>query len=87
MTKDEAIKSLNNIIEYWAYRPTEVEAAKMAIEALKNEDTTTARWIRTKIYGSHHELIIQCSACGDQIEELKSASVLKYCPTCGRKMV
>ena len=27
MTREEAIKSLQNIIEYWTYKPTEVEAA------------------------------------------------------------
>ena len=35
MTREEAIKSLQNIIEYWTYKPTEVEAAKMAISALR----------------------------------------------------
>lgn len=35
MTKEEAIKSLKNIVEYWTYKPTEVEAAKMAIAALR----------------------------------------------------
>lgn len=35
MTRDEAIKSLQNIVEYWTYKPTEVEAAKMAIAALR----------------------------------------------------
>lgn len=35
MTRKEAIKSLQNIIEYWTYRPSEVEAAKMAIIVLK----------------------------------------------------
>ena len=36
MTREEAIKSLQNIIEYWTYKPTEVEAAKMAIAALRH---------------------------------------------------
>ena len=35
MTREEAIKSLKNIIEYRTYKPTEVEAAKMAISALR----------------------------------------------------
>lgn len=35
MTREEAIKSLQNIIEYWTYKPTEEEAAKMAISALR----------------------------------------------------
>ena len=35
MTREEAIKSLQNIVEYWTYKPTEVKAAKMAIAALR----------------------------------------------------
>ena len=35
MTNEEATKSFQNIIEYWTYKPTEVEAAKMAISALR----------------------------------------------------
>lgn len=38
MTREEAIKSLQNIVEYWTYKPTEVEAARMAIEALKQPE-------------------------------------------------
>ena len=37
MTLEEAIKSLQNIVEYWTYKPTEVEAAKMAIAALRHQ--------------------------------------------------
>ena len=45
MNKQEAIKSLKNIVEYWTYRPTiveywtyrptEIEAAKLAISTLE----------------------------------------------------
>jgi hypothetical protein len=35
MNNQEAINSLKNIIEYWSCRPTEVEAAKLAITALE----------------------------------------------------
>ena len=35
ITREEVIKSLENIVEYWTYKPTEVEAAKMAIDALR----------------------------------------------------
>lgn len=35
MNNKEAIKSMQNIIEYWTYKPTEIEAAKLAIEAIK----------------------------------------------------
>jgi len=37
MNEQEAIKSLKNIIEYWTVRPTEIEAAKKAIEALEKQ--------------------------------------------------
>ena len=43
MTREEAIKSLKNIVEYWTYKPTEVEAAKMAISALR-----TVSWERVE---------------------------------------
>ena len=35
MTVEEAIKSLENIAEYWCCHPSEQEAAKMAIAALR----------------------------------------------------
>jgi len=37
MSDEEAIKSLNNIVEYWTYKPIEVEATKLAIKALKEK--------------------------------------------------
>ena len=37
MNKQDAIKSLKNIVEYWTYRPTEIEAAKLAISALEKQ--------------------------------------------------
>ena len=52
MTREEAIKSLQNIIEYWTYKPTEVEAAKMAIAALRpvsreQVERMRGEWINT----------------------------------------
>ena len=35
MTTEEAIKSLENIVEYWCCHPLEQETAKMAIAALR----------------------------------------------------
>lgn len=37
MTNQEAINGLKNIIEYWTYRPTEVETANLAIQALEKQ--------------------------------------------------
>lgn len=43
MNNQEAINSLNNIVEYWSCRPTEIEAAKLAISALEAQQAD--RWI------------------------------------------
>lgn len=43
MNNQEAINSLKNIIEYWTCRPTEVEAAKLAISALEAQQAD--RWV------------------------------------------
>lgn len=37
MTIEQAIKSLENIIEYWDCRPTEQKAAELAITALQEQ--------------------------------------------------
>lgn len=59
MTTEEAIKSLENIVEYWSCRPTEQEAAKMAVSALlaqqeadktkhETKQNLTVGWISVK---------------------------------------
>ena len=37
MDEKKAIDCLKNIIEYWTYKPTEVEATKLAIKALEKQ--------------------------------------------------
>lgn len=39
---ERAIESLQNIIEHWTYKPEEVAAAKLAIEALKEKQRREA---------------------------------------------
>ena len=69
MTREEAIKSLQNIIEYWTYKPTEVEAAKMAIAALRPvsreqvEKMWRGEWKRDKWPSGTHRII--CNRCGE----------------------
>ena len=45
MTREEAIKSLQNIVEYWTYKPTEVEAAKMLLPP--SAPSAGSRWRRS----------------------------------------
>lgn len=81
MTREEAIKSLQNIIEYWTYKPTEVEAAKMAIAALRpvsRERVEKAEWI-----WSTGDVYI-CSSCGEKthVDECMGTPIYNFCPFC-----
>ena len=81
MTREEAIKSLQNIIEYWTYKPTEVEAAKMAIAALRpvsREQVEKAEWIWST--GD----VYTCSSCGEKthVDECMGNPIYNFCPFC-----
>lgn len=86
MTREEAIKSLQNIIEYWTYKPTEVEAAKMAIAALRpvsreKVERVRGEWINTN---KEVEQMCKCSKCGYPISYFWSRT--PFCPNCGVPM-
>lgn len=73
MTREEAIKSLQNIVEYWTYKTTEVEAAKMAIAALRPVSREKVEKVWTG-----------CEKCRDQANWpswIEKGFV--YCPKCG----
>lgn len=74
MKPQEAIKSMNNIIEYWTYKPTEVEAAKMAIAALEKQ-------IAKKPVNDGH-----CPECFSDNECPYNEEKVRYCPSCGQKI-
>lgn len=92
MTREEAIKSLQNIIEYWTYKPTEVEAAKMAIAALRPVSREQVEKMRGEWNYSHtteidHFTVVKCSKCGH--EAFAMAIHVKdgnFCPHCGAPM-
>ena len=85
MTREEAIKSLQNIVEYWTYRPTEVEAAKMAISALRPVSREQVekvwrgewRWVGEDRWSDTYE----CSKCGKL-----SMNDHLFCPNCNSAM-
>ncbi|MCU6704267.1 hypothetical protein [Muriventricola aceti] len=99
MTREEAIKSLQNIIEYWTYKPTEVEAAKMAIAALRpvSRERVEKVW-RGKWDVSYDELngftYVTCSKCGDETvldgcfvtTEGEPCGLEDFCSVCGAPM-
>lgn len=81
MTREEAIKSLKNIVEYWTYKPTEVEAAKMAIDALR----PVSREQVEKVWRGCEK----CNGAGEYsryAENLTKILLAKYCPHCGRPL-
>lgn len=95
MTPEEAIKSLQNIVEYWTYKPTEVEAAKMAIAAL--EEIQQYRAIGTvdecreavekqkpkKPHRNYKKFSGLWCKCGWYLGQ-KQCLDIKYCPNCGQ---
>ncbi|MFR8953869.1 MAG: hypothetical protein ACLVH7_07140 [Flavonifractor plautii] len=82
MTREEAIKSLQNIIEYWTYKPTEVEAAKMAIAALRPVSREQVEKMKKEpVEGEYDELYAptyKCPECG--FENIGSGN---FCRNCG----
>jgi len=93
MTREEAIKSLQNIVEYWTYKTTEVEAAKMAIAALRPvsremvEKVWRGEWNYSHTTETDHFAVVKCSKCGH--EAFAIALYVKdenFCPHCGAPM-
>ena len=86
MTREEAIKSLQNIVEYWTYKPTEVEAAKMAIAALRPvsrervEKVWRGEWnnINPAVLKPGVSWVCRCAKCGCP-QDYKH----NFCPNCG----
>lgn len=88
MQIQEAIKSMENIIEYWTYKPTEVEAAKMAIEALEKQMPKKIVGTEVKVKALDVEteqvLIYECSPCPTCGKwETRNS---KHCRSCGQKL-
>ena len=87
MTREEAIKSLKNIVEYWTYKPTEVEAAKMAIAALRPvsrdriEKVWRGEWVGVPSMGVYDTVCSKCGYCPG-IRFWSSG----FCPRCGAPM-
>lgn len=83
MTREEAIKSLQNIIEYWTYKPTEVEAAKMAIAALRPVSREQVEQIKGVWIFNEDWWEFRCSECHKSIGNIEK---FKFCPHCGAPM-
>lgn len=80
MTREEAIKSLKNIVEYWTYKPTEVEAAKMAIAALRPVNRERVERMRGE-WISTGAISCKCSRC-NHLEPKYRVDEYNCCPYC-----
>lgn len=81
MEIQEAIKSLKNIVEYWTYRPTEVEAATMAIEALEKQ--IPKKPTKDKEQNIRYTSAYSCPTCGNGFS---GTGIAIYCYHCGQKL-
>lgn len=92
MTREEAIKSLKNIVEYWTYKPTEVEAAKMAIAALLpvSREQVEKSWAGCAYCEKHKINLVRIEMNYDDspgsTERLNPTRAPKFCPICGRPL-
>lgn len=92
MTREEAIKSLKNIVEYWTYKPTEVEAAKMAIDALRpvSRGQVEKVWRGCEYCEKHKINLVRIEMNYNDSpgspERLNPTRVPKFCPMCGRPL-
>ena len=86
MTREEAIKSLQNIVEYWTYKPTEVEAAKMAITALRpvSREQVEKVWPGCEACKNAGLAIGEVQFYGPFEGSIDVSGNMQYCPNCGR---
>ena len=88
MTREEAIKSLQNIVEYWTYKPTEVEAAKIAISALRPVSREQVEKVWRGEWTSGDPI---CPVCEKNKFDGLDADIWadwmpSFCPNCGAPM-
>ena len=72
MTTEQAIKSLENIVEYWSCKPTEQQAAELALTALKEQQERDKGcvWCKenNKVFHDGQHFHLFCSYCGKRLE-------------------
>jgi Zn finger protein HypA/HybF involved in hydrogenase expression len=87
MKIEEAIQSMKN------YKPTEVESAKIAVEALEKQVSKKAKYDGYNIESDSHNLI--CPNCYVNVGSLDNEDgdgkykfnlYVKHCPSCGQKI-
>ncbi len=70
----------------WQNAKNKIQNILRCIESGEVREVIHAHWIDTGFYGQHHEPILECSSCHDEIEELKLRKAMRRCPTCAALM-
>lgn len=88
MTREEAIKSLQNIVEYWTYKPTEVEAAKMAIAALRpvSRERIEKVWSGCYMCDEYRYFMFNAWKDPNSSKRPDCMGTSMFCPNCGRPL-
>lgn len=88
MTREEAVKSLQNIIEYWTYKPTEVEAAKMAISALRpvSRERIEKVWSGCYMCDEYRYFMFNAWKDPNSSKRPDCMGTSMFCPNCGRPL-
>lgn len=88
MTRGEAIKSLQNIVEYWTYKPTEVEAAKMAIAALRpvSRERIEKVWSGCYMCDEYRYFMFNAWKDPNSSKRPDCMGTSMFCPNCGRPL-
>ena len=83
MTREEAIKSLQNIVEHWTYNPTDVEAAKMAISTLRpvSREQVEKAWRSEWDSNGPRDIVVYCKQC-----MMPQDVDTNFCHSCGAAM-
>lgn len=88
MTREEAIKSLQNIVEYWTYKPTEVEAAKIAIAALRpvSRERIEKVWSGCYMCDEYRYFMFNAWKDPNSSKRPDCMGTSMFCPNCGRPL-
>ena len=88
MTREEAIKSLKNIVEYWTYKPTEVEAAKMAIDALRpvSREQVEKVWSGCYMCDEYRYFMFNAWKDPNSSKRPDCMGTSMFCPNCGKPL-
>ena len=97
---ERAIKAMENIAEYWTCRPSERQAAQLALTALRSEldrvgceyckftnhTTDTDYGKPLGLDGANDSIVLETNGMDYGITSDSWEVIINYCPMCGKKL-